>query len=426
MPSMGDILGVIMGGGKGARLYPLTRDRAKPAVPIAGRYRLIDIPISNCINSGISRIAVLTQFNSVSLHRHIARTYVFDAFHRGWVQILAAEQTAASSDWYQGTADAVRKQLSEIQSTGAEYVLILAGDHLYRMDYAPMAEFHWNHNADITVAVQPVHRNQASRLGILKRLPDGRIANFVEKCKDPQVLAEFVSREDPEKPYLGSMGIYLFNTQVLINLLENTTDDDFGGEVIPKAIHERQVYGFDFNGYWEDIGTIRSFYETNLRLARPDSPFSFQDPIQPIYTRARFLPGSVITGAKMNNVLLADGCRIGRAEIHDSIIGLRSQIADDVYINRSILMGADYYESTMQAAQAAVPVGVGAGCHIEGAIIDKNTRIGSGVIIRPFPHGSEIDHLDWVVRDGIVVIPKNTTIPAGTIISPENEPADVS
>jgi glucose-1-phosphate adenylyltransferase len=419
MPSMADILGVILGGGRGARLYPLTRDRAKPAVPIAGRYRLIDIPISNCINSGISRIAVLTQFNSVSLHRHIARTYVFDAFHRGWVQILAAEQTAASSDWYQGTADAVRKQLLEIQTTGAEYVLILGGDHLYRMDYTPMAEYHWNQKADITVAVQPVHRDHASRLGLLKRLPDGRIVNFVEKCKDPQVLAEFVSREDPEKPYLGSMGIYLFNTPILIDLLENSTDDDFGGDVIPNAIHERQVYGFDFNGYWEDIGTIRSFYETNLRLARPDSPFSFQDPIQPIYTRARFLPGSVITGAQLDNVLLADGCRIGCAEIHDSIIGLRSQIADGVYISRSILMGADYYESPAQATIAAVPVGVGTGSHIEGAIIDKNARIGPGVIIRPFPRGSEIDHQDWVIRDGIVVVPKNTLLPAGTIISPE-------
>jgi glucose-1-phosphate adenylyltransferase len=419
MPAMNDILGLIMGGGRGSRLYPLTRDRSKPAVPIAGKYRLIDIPISNCINAGITRIAVLTQFNSVSLHRHISRTYVFDSFHRGWVQILAAEQTPISEKWYQGTADAVRKQLLEIQSTGAEDVLILAGDHLYRMDYAPMAEFHWEKDADITVAVQPVPANQAYRFGILKRDTAGRITDFVEKPKDPVRLAQFVSRDDALRPYLGSMGIYLFKTKILVDLLANSNDDDFGGEVIPKAIQTHAVYGFDFDGYWEDIGTIRSFYDTNLSLTLPDSPFNFHDPQRPIYTRARFLPGSTVDGASLHNVMLGEGCRILRAEIRHSIIGLRSFISNGIRLSDTFMMGADYYDPPNTSLPGGLPLGIGPDCQIEGAILDKNVRIGAGVIIRPFPLGTEIDHEDWVIRDGIVVIPKNTLLPAGTIISPE-------
>jgi glucose-1-phosphate adenylyltransferase len=417
MPTTSDILGVILGGGRGARLYPLTRDRAKPAVPIAGKYRLIDVPISNCINSGITRIAILTQFNSASLHRHISRTYVFDAFHRGYVQILAAEQTPRSDAWYQGTADAVRKQLLEIQATGAEYVLILAGDHLYRMDYAPLAQFHWENQADITVAVQPVPRSEASRFGLLKRSASGRITDFVEKPKDLQVQERFVSRDDPDRPFLGSMGIYLFKTQLLVDLLESTTDDDFGGEVIPQAIKSLTVYGFDFEGYWEDIGTIRAFYEANLALTQPDPPFKLHDPMRPIYTRSRFLPGSGIDGASLDNVMLADGCHIQRADISNAIIGLRSQISDGVQIINSILMGADYYEPGPPES-GGIPLGVGPNCEIEGAILDKNARLGPGVVIRHFPPGTEIDQEDWVVRDGIVVIPKNTMIAAGTHIGP--------
>jgi glucose-1-phosphate adenylyltransferase len=418
MPSMNDILGVILGGGRGQRLYPLTRDRAKPAVPIAGKYRLIDIPISNCINSGINRIEVLTMYNSVSLNRHIARAYVFDAFHRGWVEVLAAEQTMESEAWYQGTADAVRKQRDEIQSTGAEYVLILAGDHLYRMDYRPMAEFHWKQDADITIAVQPVPADQASRLGILHRGANDRITNFVEKPKDPKTLAQFVSRGDPERPYLGSMGIYLFKTEVLLDLLKKTTDDDFGGEVIPKAIHTLNVYGYEFEGYWVDIGTMRTFYETNLSLTQPNPPFNFHDLTQPIYTRARFLPGSIFDGAILENVMLTEGCRIGKAEIHDSLIGLRSQIGNDVYIKCTVMMGADYYDPAGVPSRGGIPMGSGDGCQIEGAILDKNVRLGPGVIIRPFPRGTEIDHEDWAVRDGIIVIPKHTILPGGMVIAP--------
>jgi len=397
----------------------LTRDRSKPAVPFAGKYRLIDVPISNCINSGISRIAILTQYNSVSLHRHITRTYNFDPFHGGWVQIWAAEQTPTTMDWYQGTADAVRKQLLEIRSTRAEHILILAGDHLYRMDYEQMAEFHWDHDADITVAVQPVPAGEAYRFGLLKRAEDGRITNFIEKPRDPDLLAEFVSRDDPARPYLGSMGIYLFKTDVLCDLLETRHDDDFGGDVIPNAIGTHRLVGFDFDGYWEDIGTIRSFYETNLRLATPDAPFVFSDPSGPIFTRARFLPGSTIDGATMENVLLADGCRIGQAIIRDSVIGLRSVIADGVKISSSIIMGADYYAAQRGEPQPDIPLGIGEGCRIEGAIIDKNARLGPGVVIKAFPPGTDLDGEEWAVRDGIVVVAKNTALPPKTVIGPE-------
>jgi glucose-1-phosphate adenylyltransferase len=419
MPNPNDILAIILGGGVGRRLYPLTKQRSKPAVPIAGKYRLIDVPISNCINSGINRIDVLTQFNSVSLHRHITQTYHFDAFARGWVEILAAEQTPRSSDWYQGTADAVRKQLFEIKATKAEYVLILAGDHLYRMDYGQLARAHWENNAEITIAVQPVSVQAASRLGLLKRRPDGRIVSFVEKPRDPDVLAQFVSRDDPEQPYLGSMGIYLFNTPALIEVLENSQYDDFGGQVIPNALTTHTVYGFDFEKYWEDIGTIRSFYETNLRLARPDPPFQFYDPVYPIYTHPRFLPGSVIEGGDLHNVLLAEGCKIGQAQIVDAVVGLRSQICDQVEIKDTILMGADYYDPPGEPPPGGVPIGIGRSCRIAGAIIDKNARIGEGVVIRPFPPGTDIDEGSWVVQDGIVVIPKSTILYPGTHIGPD-------
>ena len=418
MPTINDVLGLIMGGGRGSRLYPLTKLRSKPAVPIAGKYRLIDIPISNCINSGIHRIAILTQFNSVSLHRHISNTYNFDAFHTGWVQILAAEQTMESAGWYQGTADAVRKQLFEIQVTDAEYVLILAGDHLYRMDYAAMAEYHWQKNADITVAVQPVAKDDAPRFGLLKRESDGHISSFIEKPKDPEVQKKFISRDDPQRPFLGSMGIYLFNTQVLVNLLKyHPAHDDFGGDIIPEAIRSHEVYGFDFDDYWEDIGTIRSFYETNLKLTTADASFNFYDPSAPIYTHARFLPGSVVENSEMENVLLAEGCQIRKAEVKHSVLGIRSQVYAGACIKNSVVMGADYYDT--ETTPHNIPLGIGPDCHVEGAILDKNVRLGRGVFIKPFPPGTEIDRDTWFVRDGIVVIPKSTAISAGTHITPD-------
>jgi glucose-1-phosphate adenylyltransferase len=416
MPSLNEVLAVILGGGRGARLYPLTQMRSKPAVPIAGKYRLIDIPISNCINSGIYRIAVLTQFNSVSLHRHITNTYDFDAFHTGWVQIWAAEQTLESADWYQGTADAVRKQTLEIQSSGAKNVLILAGDHLYRMDYKAMAEYHWENKADVTVAVQPVLQDEASRFGILKREKDGRISSFVEKPKDAEIQRKFVSRDDVLRPFLGSMGIYMFNTKVLMELLANYPNfHDFGSDIIPQAIQTHSVFGFDFDGYWQDIGTIRSFYETNLALTTADTPFNFYDPKLPIYTETRFLSGSIVEDSKLRDVLIAEGSRILKSDITHSIIGIRSQISAGCVIKDSIMMGSDYYER----GEEGLPIGIGANCHIEGAILDKNARIGDNVIIRPFPRNVDIDNDKWYVRDGIVVVPKGTEIASGTQIAPE-------
>lgn len=414
-----DILAVILGGGVGKRLYPLTKERSKPAVPIAGKYRLIDVPISNCINSKIYHIAVLTQFNSVSLHRHITQTYQFDDFHRGWVQILAAEQTPYSTDWYQGTADAVRKQMLEISAAGFDYVLILAGDHLYRMDYETMADFHSKTNAEITVAVQPVPREEASRFGLLKRAEDGRILSFAEKPRDQAILNEFVSRpDDPDRPYIGSMGIYLFNRNILQTVLQNTSHHDFGREVIPHALLNHAVYAFDFDDYWEDIGTIRSFYETNLRLARSDSPFTFYDPVRPIYTRPRYLPGSIAEQSVLHNVLMAEGCQIIQSHLQDSIVGLRGQIRAGVRMKRTIFMGADYYDPPAKKHASGLPLGIGRGCQIEGAILDKNVRIGENVIIRPFPQGTELDRGHFAVQDGIVVIPKDTAIPSGTRIEP--------
>ncbi len=418
MTGLEEILAVILGGGRGSRLYPLTRQRSKPAVPMAGKYRLIDIPISNCINSGIYRIAVLTQFNSISLHRHIARTYNFDAFHSGWVQIWAAEQTMSNTDWYQGTADAVRKQLLQIRTSRSKYVLILAGDHLYRMDFAKMFACHIERGADITIAVQPTSMEDGERFGILKRNKDMQITDFSEKPKDIKVRQDFISRDDPKKPLLASAGIYLFNVDALFELLESTNVDDFGGEVIPAAIHTHKVVGYDFEGFWEDIGTIRSFYDTNLALARPNPPFNLFDPERPIFSRPRYLPGSIIADSTMQNTLLAEGCYIDKAELSHSVIGLRSQIRAGVIMRDTIMMGSDYYENEDCLDNAAIPLGIGAECFIQGAIIDKNARIGAGTTIKPFPRGADQDGDIWVVRDGIVVIPKNTLLPPGTKIMP--------
>jgi glucose-1-phosphate adenylyltransferase len=417
VPSIKDILALVMGGGQGTRLYPLTKVRAKPAVPIGGKYRLIDIPISNCINSRIDRIALLTQFNSVSLHRHITRTYNFDPFHKGWVQIWAAEQTNLNDTWYQGTADAVRQQMFEIHSTGAEYTLILAGDHLYRMDYRLMAQHMWENGGDISIALQPVPQSAASQLGILKRGLDDRITDFVEKPQDPKVQADFFSSGNPDFPLLGSMGIYLFKTAILDEILNKYNVDDFGKEVIPNAIHSHNVLGYEFSGYWEDIGTIRAFYQANLDLTQPNPPFNFYDINQPIYTHARFLPGSIVAGAHLKEVSLADGCYIGKAEISCSVIGLRSQIMDGAVIKDTVIMGADYYEENVDKIET-IPIGIGRNSSIEGAIIDKDARIGEGVIIKPFPPGTEQDGENWFIRDGLVVIPKSVVIPPGTIISP--------
>lgn len=416
---MQDVLGLILGGGVGSRLYPLTKERAKPAVPLAGKYRLIDIPMSNCLHAGIEKIAILTQFNSVSLHRHIYRTYNRDVFTRGFVQILAAEQTPRSDDWYQGTADAVRKQKIEIQQAATDLVLILAGDHLYRMDYKKFVQHHVDTNADVTIAVQPVGRDVASSLGILKLNEEGLITTFREKPQTDEELADMESIPGSGRPYMASMGIYVFSKDVLFELLD-TNANDFGKEIIPTAIESRKVVGFKFEGYWEDIGTIQRFYEVNLQMASPDAPFDFYNPITPIYTRPRFLPASEIHGSVMSNVLLTDGCRIHDARISDSVIGLRSIIGPDVNIESSIIMGADLFESNARRALNSknnVPdIGIGAGSTIQRAIIDKNARIGRNVKILAKPNRPEHSGESWVARDGIVIVPKNAVIPDNTTI----------
>jgi len=419
MPYMKSVLGLILGGGQGARLYPLTKERSKPAVPLAGKYRLIDIPMSNCFHADIEKIAILTQFNSASLHRHIWSTYTRDQFSPGWIQILAAEQTPRSRDWYQGTADAVRKQWVEIKEAGTRYVLILAGDHLYRMDYRKFVQRHIDLEADISVAVQPVSRETVSGLGILKMGSDSRITNFTEKPKDPDVLKQFESGTNPEKPFLASMGIYVFNTDVLQQVLEEDYVD-FGRDILPRSIEKRRVCGYTFDGFWEDIGTIRRFFEVNLRMARANAPFDFYDAHAPIFTHARFLPGSELQNTRLDEVLLADGCRIYDATVRESVVGLRSIIGAEANVQSSVLMGADYYETDAERAEnrrlGRPDIGIGENAVIKGAIIDKNARIGRDVTIRYIPDRPEEETDSWVARDGIIIVPKNAIVPDGTVI----------
>lgn len=415
-----DVLAVVLGGGVGSRMYPLTRDRTKPAVPFAGKYRLIDIPMSNCFAAEIDKVSILTQFNSVSLHRHIHRTYTRDIFTRGWVQILAAEQTYRSGDWYQGTADAIRKQEIEMKSAGTEYTLILAGDHLYRMDYRKFIQFHIESEADVTIAVQPVSGVDASALGILKLDDSGQITRFTEKPKTDEELDGLESGDDPDKPYMASMGIYVFRTETLFDILDGNPGTDFGKHIIPAAIKPKRVMGYIFGGYWADIGTIRRFYEVNLDMAAPLPNFNLYDPQRPIYTRPRFLAASKIQGGSMINVLLADGCRIQESTIRNSVIGLRSIISDGVSIERSVIMGADFYETPDGSDDGGEPkhpkIGIGQDSVIQGAIVDKNARIGRQVIIRNVPNREDEEHKNWVSREGIVIVPKGAVIPDGTVI----------
>jgi len=415
---MEDVLGLIMGGGRGTRLYPLTKKRSKPAVPLAGKYRLIDIPISNCLHANIDKISILTQFNSVSLHRHIFRTFRRDMFTDGWVQIWAAEQTLRSTGWYQGTADAVRQQLVEIKNAGTKYVLILAGDHLYRMDYRAFVQYHVDTKADITLAVQPVNAQEAPSMGILKRSSEGEIISFTEKPA-PDELSGLESISGSDKPFMASMGIYVFSTELLAELLE-APGDDFGKNIIPGAIADKRVMGYIFDGYWADIGTIRRFYETNLELALPEPPFDLNVPNQPVYTRARFLPPTDLQGTKLNQVMLAEGCSIADAEISNSVIGIRSVIGSQVVIRDTVMMGADYYETSDHRAEnrrmGRPDFGVGDGSVIEGAILDKKARIGRNVHIRHLPDRPDSETENWIARDGLIVVPKSAVIPDDTII----------
>lgn len=428
---MKNVVAVVLGGGRGTRLMPLTGYRSKPAVPLAGKYRLIDIPISNCLNSGINQVYVLTQFLSVSLHQHIRGTYRFDAFSGGFVEILAAQQTIeddASRDWYQGTADAVRKNLHYFLRRDNDYVLILSGDQLYRMDFERMLEDHTRSNADVTIAAKPVTRQEAGGLGLMRADDTGRVVGFVEKpqteaqLNDAAVDPAWIDARGVEsngRDCLASMGIYLFNKRTLLELLENKDHSDFGKEIFPESIHSRHVQLHLFDGYWEDIGTIRSFYEANLQLAQVDPPFPLASAQSPIYSRARFLPPTRVDGATVKGSLIADGCTIEPgATIENSVIGLRCRIGRDVTIRNTVLMGSDYYESSDRVAEndaAGLPrIGVGSGSIIDGAIIDKNCRIGAGVrIVNDSHHTEHNGEHGCVVRDGVIVMPKSTVAPEG-------------
>ena len=417
------VITVILGGGEGNRLFPLTRDRAKPAVPIGGKYRLVDIPISLSLNSGIKRIFLLTQYLSSSLHRHVQQAYRFDDFiPRGFIEIVAAQKTREATNWFQGTADAVRQGLIHFDNHPHEHVLILSGDQLYRMDFRKMLERHESTGADITIAALPVDRESAPRLGLLRVDGQHRITEFVEKPKDPKVLDALAAAPGlpKDRPFLASMGIYIFRREVLRDCLAKTQGDDFGKNILPAAIQDRKVSAFLYDGYWEDIGTIGSFYRANLDLLAPVPKFDFGLNVAPVYTRARFLPGSVVENSQVIRAIISDGCMILRSVLDDAVVGIRQRIGSECKIRRSILMGADFFETPAQRqenARANLPdVGIGGGSVIEDAIVDKNVRIGRRVTIRASGKPAEMDGPNFYVRDGIVIIPKGAVVPDGTVI----------
>ena len=421
---MRNVIGVILGGGQGSRLFPLTQIRSKPAVPIGGKYRLIDIPISNCIHSGVDKMFVLTQFNSASLNRHVSATYRFDSFSGGFVEILAAEQTMEDTDWYQGTADAVRKQLRRIHSRRGNEVLILSGDHLYRMDYRSFVGEHRQRHADVSIAVKPVRREEASGLGILKVDAEGRIVTFCEKPTTDAELDDLELKEapgeDPEARFLASMGIYVFEPQVLTSLLIGDQQDDFGRHIIPAAIEKLNVFSHTFDGYWADIGTISAFYRANLELTEVEPRFSFYQPDAPIFTHQRYLAGSRLLGCRVDRGIVSEGCTLIESEVEQSVIGVRTMMGPGVRIYQAVVMGADVYESdsdrTRNAERGVPNIGIGAGSTIHRAIIDKNARIGAGVIISNDARVEEADGEGYHIREGIVVVPKDAVIPDGTRI----------
>ncbi len=417
------VLAVILGGGQGSRLYPLTETRSKPAVPIAGKYRLVDIPISNCLHAGINRIFVLTQFNSASLNKHIKNTYHFSIFSNAFVDILAAEQTPLHTTWFQGTADAVRRSLIHIDPFEFEYILILSGDQLYQMDFEDMVANHENNKADISVATIPVSARDASGFGIMKNDDDHLITSFIEKPQ-PELLPEWSSEVNDElkakgRIYQASMGIYIFNRNVLFDILNNDTHTDFGKEIIPNAIETRKVVSYQYDGYWTDIGTISSFFEANIGLTDDIPAFNLFDK-RSIYSRPRMLPPSKISGTTLEKTLVSDGCIIQASRIEKSVIGIRTRVGKGTTITSTYIMGSDYYETLDQietALSTGTPImGVGERCYIKNAILDKNCRIGSDVRINGGNHLPDGDFETHTVRDGIVVIKKAAIIPNGTVI----------
>lgn len=428
---MKKVLAIILGGGAGTRLYPLTKLRAKPAVPLAGNYRLIDIPVSNCINSAILKIYVLTQFNSASLNRHIGRAYSFSGFSDGFVEVLAAQQTTDSPSWFQGTADAVRKYLWLLAEWDVDQYLILSGDHLYRMDYSQFIERHRETQADITLSVVPIEQNRASDFGLMKINDSGRIIAFSEKPKGEKLTQMQVdtttlglpAEEAQRKPYIASMGIYVFNKDVLIKLLKSTEQIDFGKEIIPASAKDYNVQAYLFNDYWEDIGTIESFYNANLELTRQPQPdFSFYDEESPIYTRPRYLPPSKLLDCHITESIICNGCLLKSCQIQHSIVGVRSRIEAGAVIDNSLLMGADYYqpfaERESMLGSSKIPIGIGADTTIRRAIVDKNACIGRNVQIinKDRVEEAEQETQGFYIRNGIVVILKNAVIPDNTVI----------
>ncbi len=421
-----DAMGIVLSGGRGQRLYPLTKMRSKPAVPLAGKYRIIDIPISNCLNSNINKIFVLTQFNSASLNKHIVQTYKFDIFSGAFVDILAAEQTPDNPNWFQGTADAVRQSIKHFNPYDINYVVILSGDQLYQMDLGQLISFHADSGADITVGAFPVSAEEASGLGIMQIRDHGRVVTFREKPK-PEDLGNLRCtaphcrlNSDNERDYLANMGIYVFQKQFLIQLLQESMGIDFGKELIPEAIQRHRVYAYVFDGYWTDIGTIRSFYDANLGLTSSTPQFNFYSPQMPVYTHPRNLPGSKLNNCNVHQSIITEGCILTGADIKHSIIGVRSRVGAGSTIKNSIIMGSDFYETTQDLEENAQKkmsnIGIGSHCTIINAIIDKNARIGDNVSIINAHNIQELDEENYCIRDGIIVVPKGAWIPNGTVI----------
>ncbi|MDP9322406.1 MAG: glucose-1-phosphate adenylyltransferase [Acidobacteriota bacterium] len=418
---MNDVLALILGGGRGTRLFPLTRMRSKPAVPLGGKYRLIDIPISNCLHAGLKRIFVLTQFNSASLNRHIAQTYRLDMFSDGFVEVLAAEQTPESLDWFQGTADAVRQAARHFAGYDADHYLILAGDHLYRMDFCEVIDAHIESGADITIAAQPVSPDDATEMGIFMFDERGQIGGFEEK-PTPARLAEMgtsiprgsaAGGVTPEKPFVASMGIYVFSRDMLLEILQEP-GIDFGKEIIPRALGHYQVNPYIFRGYWADVGTIDAFYHANIQLTHRGAPFDFFHPRRPIYTHPRFLPGTRAYSCRVDTSIVAEGCYLDQCEITDSIVGIRTHVESGARITRSILLGADYYEE--EGAAGAIPLGIGRHVVLDRVIVDKNARIADGVRL---VNDASLDHADgdgYYIRNGIIIVPKGAEVKAGVSV----------
>ena len=415
---MNDVLTLILGGGRGTRLFPLTHMRSKPAVPIGGKYRLIDIPISNCLHAGLKKIFVLTQFNSASLNRHVAQTYRLDMFSDGFVEVLAAEQTPDSSDWFQGTADAVRQAARHFAGYDADYYLILAGDHLYRMDFCELIDEHIERQADITIAAQPVTPVDATQMGIFRFDAEGQIGGFEEKPNAAR-LAEMKSSAargatlnlSADKPFVASMGIYVFSRDALLETLQRP-GIDFGKEIIPAALGSLSVHAYLYRGYWADVGTIDAFYEANIQLTQPGAPFNFFHPHRPIYTHPRFLPSTRAHDCRIDASIIAEGCYLDPCEIRDSVVGIRTHVGNGARITRSVLLGADFYEDPGDSSDR-VALGIGRGVVLDRVIVDKNARIADGVKLVTDGSAADADGDGWYIRDGIIVVPKGALVTKG-------------